>query len=110
MPFIEAKTGKLARIKVVGVGGGGQNSVTSMVSSNKIDGVEFIAMNTDLQALNSAGAEIRVQLGPERTHGLGSGSDPDIGYEAAQESMEDIKAHLQGADMVFIAAGMGGGT
>jgi len=110
MAFIEPKTGALARIRVVGIGGGGQNAVTSMIESNAVDGVEFVAMNTDLQALNTSPAQIRVQLGPERTHGLGSGGDPNTGYEAAKESLDEVKAHLQGSDMVFIAAGMGGGT
>lgn len=111
MAFIEAKPETLARIKVVGVGGGGQNAVGSMITSNQVDeGVEFIVMNTDLQALNSSKSQIRVQLGPETTHGLGSGADPSVGQEAAQESADEIKNHLQGADMVFVAAGMGGGT
>lgn len=111
MPFIEAKPETLARIKVVGVGGGGQNAVGSMIVANNIDiGVEFIVMNTDLQALNASKAQIRVQLGPDTTSGLGSGADPSMGQEAAQESIDEIKNHLQGADMVFIAAGMGGGT
>ena len=111
MAFIEPTSGSLARIKVVGVGGGGQNAVTSMIKNQgEGTGVEFICMNTDLQALNSAASQIRIQIGPERTHGLGSGADPQIGYESATESTEDIKAHLQGADMVFIAAGLGGGT
>lgn len=110
MAFIEPNGGTLARIKVVGVGGGGQNAVSSMFESGKTDGVEFIAMNTDLQSLNASQAQVRVQLGPQRTRGLGSGSDPEVGDEAARESEEEIKSHLQGSDMVFIAAGMGGGT
>ncbi|PIR42316.1 cell division protein FtsZ [candidate division WWE3 bacterium CG_4_9_14_0_2_um_filter_35_11] len=110
MAFIEPNGGTLARIKVVGVGGGGQNAVSSMFESGKTDGVEFIAMNTDLQSLNASQAQVRVQLGPQRTRGLGSGSDPEVGDEAARESEKEIEAHLQGSDMVFIAAGMGGGT
>ncbi|PJA41169.1 cell division protein FtsZ, partial [candidate division WWE3 bacterium CG_4_9_14_3_um_filter_34_6] len=110
MAFIEPTQGALARIKVVGVGGGGQNAVNSMVADFKSPSVEFIAMNTDLQALDSSVAQVRVQLGPQRAHGLGSGADPEIGLESAQESTEEIKSHLQGADMIFIAAGMGGGT
>src|SRR3990167_4128036 len=110
MAFIEPQSGVQARIKVIGVGGGGQNAVGTMLSVNRIDGVEFIVMNTDLQALNSSSAQIRLQLGPERTGGLGSGADPEIGREAAMESYEDIKSYVQGADMVFIAAGLGGGT
>src|SRR3989344_3323016 len=110
MAFIEPNGCTLARIKVVGVGGGGQNAVSSMFESGKTEGVEFIAMNTDLQALNSSLAQGRVQLGPQKTRGLGSGSKPEVGSEAASESEDEIKAHLQGSDMVFIAAGMGGGT
>ncbi|OGC51344.1 cell division protein FtsZ [candidate division WWE3 bacterium RIFCSPLOWO2_01_FULL_39_13] len=110
MAFIEPKTGNLARIRVIGVGGGGQNAVNSMIESNSVEGVEFIAMNTDMQALNTSSAQVRIQLGPEKTHGLGSGGDPNIGFEATKESLEDIKSHLQGSDMVFITAGMGGGT
>lgn len=110
MPFIEAKTDSMAKIKVVGVGGGGQNAIGSMISKNQGQGVEFIVMNTDLQALRESDAQVHVQLGPESTHGLGSGADPSIGFEAAQESINEIKSHLQGADMVFVAAGMGGGT
>lgn len=110
MAYIAPKSTNLAKIKVVGVGGGGQNAVDSMIEYNQIDGVEFISMNTDLQVLNNSKAQIRLQLGPERTHGLGSGSDPQIGFESATESLEEVKTHLQGADMVFIAAGLGGGT
>jgi len=110
MAFLEPTAGTLARIKVVGVGGAGQNAIGTMLELNRVSGVEFIAMNTDLQALNSSPAEIRLQLGPERTGGLGSGAAPEVGQEAAIESYEDIKAYIQGADMVFIAAGMGGGT
>ncbi len=110
MPFIEAKPDSMAKIKVVGIGGGGQNAVGSMIDQNQGGGVEFIVMNTDLQALRSSKAQVSVQLGPQLTHGLGSGSDPSRGYEAAQESINEIKSYIQGADMVFIAAGMGGGT
>lgn len=110
MAFLEPHSGALARIKVVGVGGAGQNAIGTMLELNNVSGVEFIAMNTDLQALNSSPAEIRLQLGPEKTGGLGSGANPEVGKEASLESYDDIKAYLQGADMVFIAAGMGGGT
>lgn len=110
MPFIEAKPDSMAKIKVVGVGGGGQNAIGSMIDQGEGAGVEFIVMNTDLQALRSTNAQVTVQLGPQSTHGLGSGADPSRGYEAAQESINEIKSYLQGADMVFIAAGMGGGT
>jgi cell division protein FtsZ len=110
MAFIEPKTSTLAKIKVVGVGGGGQNAVDNMVKDGKVEGVEFIAMNTDLQALNNFTGQVRVQLGPSRTHGLGSGADPSVGKESAEESMDEIKSHLDGSDMIFVAAGLGGGT
>ena len=110
MAYIEPASDSLARIKVIGIGGGGQNAINSMIESGTINGVEFIAMNTDTQALNSSAAQVRVRLGPERTGGLGSGSDPVIGMEAAQESIDEIRSHLQGADMVFVTAGFGGGT
>lgn len=98
-----------AVIKVVGVGGGGGNAVEHMVKEN-IDGVTFICANTDAQALRNSSAEILIQLGDELTKGLGAGANPQIGREAAEEDRERIKQVLQGADMVFITAGMGGGT
>jgi cell division protein FtsZ len=98
-----------AVIKVVGVGGGGGNAVEHMVAE-KIDGVQFICANTDAQALKNSNAEIRVQLGDELTKGLGAGANPQVGREAAEENREQIKEILRGADMVFITAGMGGGT
>ena len=98
-----------AVIKVVGVGGGGGNAVEHMVAEN-IDGVVFICANTDAQALVNSHAQIRMQLGDALTKGLGAGANPQIGREAAEEDREQIKAVLQGADMVFITAGMGGGT
>jgi|688.fasta_scaffold01822_18 cell division protein FtsZ len=110
MAYIEPKSTNIAKIKVVGVGGGGQNAVDSMIELNRTEGVDFIAMNTDLQVLNISKAPVRVQLGPQRTHGLGSGADPSVGQEAALESEAEIKSYLEGSDMVFIAAGFGGGT
>ncbi|MGQ8364791.1 cell division protein FtsZ [Glaciecola sp. 1036] len=98
-----------AVIKVVGVGGGGGNAVQHMVT-HSIEGVEFIAMNTDAQALNNSTATLKLQLGCELTKGLGAGADPNVGREAAQEDREKIRQALDGADMVFITAGMGGGT
>jgi cell division protein FtsZ len=98
-----------AVIKVVGVGGGGGNAVEHMVAEN-IDGVKFICANTDAQALRNSSAEILIQLGDELTKGLGAGANPQIGREAAEEDRERIKQVLMGADMVFITAGMGGGT
>lgn len=98
-----------AVIKVVGVGGGGGNAVEYMVASN-IEGVEFIAANTDAQALRNSSANVTLQLGAAVTKGLGAGANPDIGRRSAEEDRETIKKSIQGADMVFIAAGMGGGT
>ncbi len=98
-----------AIIKVVGVGGGGGNAVEHMVAEN-IDGVEFICANTDAQALKNSNAKVHIQLGDELTKGLGAGANPQIGREAAEEDRERIKEVLSGADMVFITAGMGGGT
>ena len=98
-----------AVIKVIGVGGGGGNAVEHMVRES-IEGVHFIAINTDAQALRNSGAETAVQIGQTITKGLGAGANPDVGREAALENREDIKQMLEGSDMVFIAAGMGGGT
>ena len=98
-----------AIIKVIGVGGGGGNAVEHMVAEN-IDGVEFICANTDAQALKNSNAKVLIQLGDTLTKGLGAGANPEIGREAAEEDRERIKEVLQGADMVFITAGMGGGT
>jgi cell division protein FtsZ len=98
-----------AVIKVIGVGGGGGNAVEHMVAEN-IDGVEFICANTDAQALKNSNAKVLIQLGDALTKGLGAGANPQIGREAAEEDRERIKDVLRGADMVFITAGMGGGT
>ena len=98
-----------AVIKVIGVGGGGGNAVEHMVRES-IEGVHFIAINTDAQALRNSGAETTVQIGSTITKGLGAGANPEIGREAALENREDIRQMLEGSDMVFIAAGMGGGT
>ncbi len=100
---------QLAKIKVVGVGGAGNNAVNRMIDSG-VKGVEFIVANTDLQVLNSSKAQIKLQLGEKLTDGLGAGANPDIGRDAALESKDQIKAVLEGADMVFITCGMGGGT
>ena len=98
-----------AVIKVIGVGGGGGNAVSHMLSS-EIDGVEFICANTDAQALRGMEARSVVQLGSQITKGLGAGANPNVGREAAIEDRAQIESILQGADMVFITAGMGGGT
>ena len=98
-----------ATIKVVGVGGGGGNAVQHMVNS-QLDGVDFICANTDAQALKSLDSKTLLQLGGDITKGLGAGADPSVGREAALEDRERIQDLLQGADMIFITAGMGGGT
>jgi len=108
--LIKPDTNTFAKIKVLGVGGGGNNAVDSMISSGKIRGVEFIAINTDMQALLSSNADIKLQIGEKSTKGLGSGANPEMGQAAAEESRERIKEVLAGADMVFITAGEGGGT
>jgi len=100
---------QFACIKVIGVGGGGNNAVNRMISAG-LKGVEFIAVNTDAQALKSAQAPTRLQIGAKLTKGLGAGADPDIGSRAAEESRDEIANALRGADMVFVTAGMGGGT
>ena len=100
---------QLAKIKVIGVGGGGNNAVNRMIESG-VKGVEFIVANTDLQVLNNSKAPVKIQIGSELTNGLGAGANPQIGKEAALESKEELKAALEGADMVFITCGMGGGT
>ncbi|HEX9113167.1 MAG TPA: cell division protein FtsZ, partial [Nitrospirota bacterium] len=98
-----------AVIKVIGVGGGGSNAVSTMYQSD-IKGVQFIVANTDMQALELARAPMKLQIGSKLTCGRGAGANPDIGRNAALEDAEKIKAALSGADMVFITAGMGGGT
>ncbi|QQK80606.1 cell division protein FtsZ [Salicibibacter cibi] len=100
---------QLAQIKVIGVGGGGSNAVNRMIE-NGLQGVEFIAVNTDSQALSLSQADTKLQLGGKLTRGLGAGANPEIGKKAAEESKEQMEESLTGADMVFITAGMGGGT
>src|SRR5207302_2186508 len=97
------------RIRVVGVGGGGVNAVNRMVEA-EVEGVEFLAINTDMQSLQQSTADVTLHIGERITRGLGSGSDPDLGRQAAREEYDRIKALLRGSDMVFIAAGAGGGT
>lgn len=100
---------QFASIKVIGVGGGGSNAVNRMIEHG-VQGVEFIAVNTDAQALNLSKAEIKLQIGTKLTRGLGAGANPEVGKKAAEESREQIEEALKGADMVFVTAGMGGGT
>ena len=99
----------LALIKVVGVGGGGSNAVNRMVDAG-LAGVEFIAINTDAQALLMCDADVKMPIGSAVTRGLGAGADPSIGREAAQESRDELKEALKGADMIFVTAGEGGGN
>ena len=98
-----------AQIKVVGIGGGGSNAVNRMIEEG-LRGVEFIAINTDAQALMLSQAPKRIRIGDKLTKGLGSGGDPEIGRKAAEESSDDLYEALTGADMVFLTAGIGGGT
>ncbi|KAF0505950.1 cell division protein FtsZ [Pediococcus pentosaceus] len=98
-----------ANIKVIGVGGGGGNAVNRMIAEG-VKGVEFIVANTDVQALQASNADVKIQLGPKLTKGLGAGSTPDVGAKAAEESQQTISSALEGADMIFVTAGMGGGT
>src|SRR3990172_1162075 len=100
---------RYAAIKVVGVGGGGSNAVNRMISAG-LRGVEFIAINTDAQALAMSNADKKIHVGSKITKGLGAGGDPEVGRQAAEESKEDLTEALEGADMVFVTAGMGGGT
>ena len=98
-----------ARIKVIGVGGGGGNAVNNMIES-QLKGVTFITANTDIQAMNRSKAEFKIQLGEKLTKGLGAGANPEIGRNAAMESLDQIRDYIHGCDMVFVTAGMGGGT
>ncbi|MBQ9931397.1 MAG: cell division protein FtsZ, partial [Firmicutes bacterium] len=100
---------KQAQIKVIGVGGGGNNAVNRMIDSG-MSGVSFIAINTDKQALDKSKADTKIQIGEKLTRGLGAGGNPEVGQQSAEENMEDLNQFVAGADMVFITAGMGGGT
>src|SRR5579864_8160428 len=106
--FLEEPRNK-ARIKVIGVGGGGGNAVNRMIDAG-VEGVEFVAANTDLQALQMSHAPVKIQLGVKLTSGLGAGANPEIGRKAALEDTEKIIEALDGADMVFVTTGLGGGT
>ncbi|MFO7916721.1 MAG: cell division protein FtsZ [Anaerolineae bacterium] len=109
MDNYESMESDLARIKVVGVGGGGSNAVNRMIEEG-LSGVEFVAVNTDAQALALSNAPLRVRIGDKLTRGLGSGGDPTMGAKAAEESREELRSVLEDADMTFITAGFGGGT
>lgn len=100
----------VAKIKVVGVGGAGGNTINKLVTEFGISGVDLLAFNTDAQVLKASQAHVTLQLGSELTRGLGAGGDHLLGAQAAEESLDEIHEHLAGSDMVFITAGMGGGT
>ena len=106
---IDMDSNSLAKIKVIGVGGGGNNAISRM-RENGLSGVEFLALNTDLQTLQESNADLRLQIGEKLTRGLGAGANPSVGEKAAEESKSEIEEAIKGADMVFITAGMGGGT
>ncbi len=110
MALVKPDSARIAKIKVIGVGGGGGNAVASMVESGVISGVEFIAVNTDAQVLLQNKAPTKLQIGEKLTKGLGVGGNPEIGAQAAEESIEKLKELLIDSDMVFVTAGMGGGT
>lgn len=110
MGLVKPDINSFAKIKVLGIGGGGGNAVNTMIREGNIKGVEFIAVNTDLQAMLSNNAETKLQIGEELTQGLGSGGDPEIGTHAAEESRDKIRDLLVDTDMTFLTAGMGGGT
>lgn len=108
--LIRPQSTNFAKIRVIGIGGGGTNAINSMISQGNIQNVEFVAVNTDAQALLLNQAPTKVQVGETLTKGLGSGGDPEVGKQAAEESSQKIKDMLEGSDMVFLTAGMGGGT
>jgi len=108
--LIKPDSAVFAKIKVIGIGGGGCNAIGSMINGNQIKGVEFLAINTDAQALLSNPAQTKIQIGDILTRGLGAGGNPDIGKQAAEESREKIKDYLRDSDMVFLTCGEGGGT
>lgn len=110
MALVKPDTARFAKIKVLGVGGGGGNALNTMIEENQIHGVDFVAINTDAQALLANKAPNKLQIGENLTHGLGSGADPEIGAQAAEESREKVKDVILDSDMVFLTAGMGGGT
>lgn len=108
--LIKPDIARFAKIKVIGIGGGGGNAVNSMIASNSIKGVDFIAVNTDAQALLTCQAQTKVQIGENTTKGLGAGGNPDIGKQAAEESREKLKEYVRDSDMIFLTCGEGGGT
>ncbi|MDD5073959.1 MAG: cell division protein FtsZ [Candidatus Shapirobacteria bacterium] len=110
MAFVKPESNRFAQIKVLGVGGGGGNCINSMVADEQIKGIDFVAINTDAQALLTSQSPIKIQIGEKLTRGLGAGGNPEVGQKAAEESIEKIKKLIAGSDMVFITGGEGGGT
>jgi cell division protein FtsZ len=110
MALVKTNLGGFAKIKVIGIGGGGGNAIDTMITEQQIVGVDFIAVNTDAQALLKNKAELKLQIGENVTRGLGSGADPEIGAQSGEESREKIKDYLADTDMVFVTYGLGGGT
>jgi len=110
MALVKPDAARIAKIKVVGVGGGGGNAVTSMIEGDSISGVDFIVVNTDAQVLLQSKVPTKIQIGEKLTMGLGVGGKPEVGKQAAEESLEKIKELLIDSHMVFVTAGMGGGT
>jgi len=110
MALVKPDSARIAKIKVIGVGGGGGNAVSSMIESGTIGGVEFIAVNTDVQDLKKIRALQKIRIGQESTRGLGAGMNPELGRRAALESKSELAEALKGADMIFLTAGLGGGT
>ena len=108
--LIKPQTTNFAKIRVMGIGGGGMNALNSMITSREVKGVDFISVNTDAQVLLLSQSPTKIQIGENLTKGLGSGGNPEIGRQAAEESYEKIKEFIDGSDMIFITAGMGGGT
>ncbi|MBI2620682.1 cell division protein FtsZ [candidate division WWE3 bacterium] len=108
--FVKPEIEKFAKMRVIGVGGAGCNVLNTMIESQQISGVEFIAVNTDAQALSINKSVVKIPIGQDITKGLGSGSDPEIGRRSAEESIDLIRSNMEGSDMIFITAGMGGGT
>ncbi len=108
--LIKPNLEKITKIKVIGVGGGGGNALNSMIAGGKIIGVDFMAINTDAQALYLSQANEKVQIGKKLTDGLGNGAIPEIGRKSAEESRDEIKKHIENCDMIFLIAGMSGGT
>ncbi len=110
MAFVKPESNRFAQIKVLGIGGGGGNCINSMVDDAQIEGIDFVSLNTDAQALLTSKAPIKIQIGEKLTRGLGAGGDPEIGKKAAEESIEKIKKLIAGSDMIFVTGGEGGGT